>query len=77
MPCPNPTEVAHTQAAIPLLFLIGHVPFFSGLLSLVPCTLAFLHSSVCSHEPSVCYSQDLSDLQTVSVLFPTSEENQS
>ena len=50
MPCPNLTEVVHTQAAISLLFPIRHVPFFSGLLGLVPCALAFLRSGVCSHQ---------------------------
>ena len=49
-PCPNPTEVARLVTAIPLLFPIGHVPFFSGLLGLDPCTLAFPRSSVRSHR---------------------------
>ena len=49
-PCPNPTEVICTQAAIPLLFPVRRVPFFSGLLGLDPCTLAFLRSGVRSHQ---------------------------
>ena len=64
MPCPNPIEVVHTQAATPLLFLIGHVLFFSELLDLAPCTLAFPCSGVCSHRTLSCCSQDLPDPPT-------------
>ena len=49
-PCPNLTEVIRTQAAIPLLFPIVCVPFFSGFLGLVPCALAFPCSGVHSHQ---------------------------
>ena len=47
---PEPNRSRPTRAAIPLLFPIGHVPFFSGLLGLVPCTSAFPCSSVRSHQ---------------------------
>ena len=49
MPCPNPKEVVRTRAAIPLLFPIGHVPFFLGLLGLAPCASAFPRSGVRNH----------------------------
>ena len=47
---PEPDRSRLTWTAVPLLFLIGRVPFFSGLLGLVPCTLAFLRSGVRSHQ---------------------------
>ena len=47
---PEPDRSRPTWTAIPLLFLIGHVPFFSGLLGLDPCTSAFPRSGVRSHR---------------------------
>ena len=47
---PEPDRSRPTWTAIPLLFPIGRVPFFSGLLGLVPCASAFLHSGVRSHQ---------------------------
>ena len=47
---PKPDRSRPTRAAIPLLFLIGRVPFFSGLLGLDPCASAFPHSGVRSHR---------------------------
>ena len=47
---PEPDRSRLTQTAIPLLFPIGHIPFFSGLLGLVPCALAFSRSGVHSHQ---------------------------
>ena len=47
---PEPDRSRPTRTAIPLLFPIGHIPFFSGLLGLVPCTSAFPCSSVRSHR---------------------------
>ena len=47
---PEPDRSRPTRAAIPLLFPIGRVPFFSGLLGLVPCALAFPRSGVRSHR---------------------------
>ena len=49
MPHLNPIEVIHTWAATPLLFPIGRIPFFSKLLGLPSCALAFLCSGVHSH----------------------------
>ena len=47
---PEPNRSRPTRTAIPLLFPIGRIPFFSGLLGLVPCALAFPHSGVHSHQ---------------------------
>ena len=46
---PEPDRSRPTRTAIPLLFPIGRVPFFSGLLSLDPCASAFPRSGVRSH----------------------------
>ena len=67
---PKPDRSRPTRAAIPLLFLIGRVPFFSGLLGLDP-ALRLSHAAVCAAtELSVRCSQDLFDLRTTSVLRP-------
>ena len=47
---PEPDRSRPTRTAIPLLFPIGRVPFFSGLLGLVPCASAFPRSGVRSHR---------------------------
>ena len=47
---PEPDRSCPTRTAIPLLFPIGRVPFFSGLLGLDPCASAFLRSGVRSHR---------------------------
>ena len=47
---PEPDRSRPTRTATPLLFPIGRVPFFSGLLGLVPCASAFPHSGVRSHR---------------------------
>ena len=46
---PEPDRSRPTRTAIPLLFPIRRVPFFSGLLGLVPCALAFPCSGARSH----------------------------
>ena len=47
---PEPDRSHPTRTAILLLFPIGHVPFFSGLLGLDPCASAFPRSGVRSHR---------------------------
>ena len=47
---PEPNRSCPTRTAILLLFPIGRVSFFSGLLGLVPCTSAFPRSGVRSHR---------------------------
>ena len=47
---PEPDRSHPTRTATPLLFPIRRIPFFSGLLSLVPCALAFPCSGVHSHQ---------------------------
>ena len=47
---PEPDRSRPTRTAIPLLFPIGCVPFFSGLLGLDPCASAFPRSGVRSHR---------------------------
>ena len=67
---PEPNRSHPTQTAIPLLFPIGHVPFFSGLLGLVPCASAFPCSGVRSHRTLGALQSRSSDLRMFSVLRP-------
>ena len=47
---PEPDRSRPTRTAITLLFPIGRVPFFSGLLGPDPCASAFPRSGVRSHQ---------------------------
>ena len=68
---PEPDRSCPTRTAIPLLFPIGRVPFFSGLLGLVPCASAFPRSGVRSHRTlGVRSHRTLGVLQSTSLRPP-------
>ena len=69
-PCPNPTEVARLGQLSLCCSQSGASPSSRACLVLIP-ALRLSRAAVCAAtERSVCCSQDLSDLRTVSVLSP-------